>query len=500
MFFFLSAGIGEKLTGIEHAILKRKHVFDSCSLAHKIVTLNYNANYLKNLNIHHIRADSFLNLYDDYQYLIFAALRSNTLEDYLSHIAGEVTLEKNNANTDVKVYINGNYLFYIHFFSNGNISYINYFDKARTKFKRALYTESGYLSKEIYLEKNQVKSCLYYNQQGIVVLEEHYTQDNQLSYLSLKESNGSSCFFQDRDQWIKHWFQKIITSYKQPVFYVDKNRLYNHILVELKSPAFKLISIFHSVHVSNPQKMGDGRINSNYKISLAETNKFDGYIVSTEQQRQDLWARFGSELKIWVIPPTFAHIESELTVNAVASPFNVISVGRYYVEKRLHHIIQAVEILKEKYPEIQLDLYGFGDSRDNFIYEKEIRKYVDDHDLETNVHFKGYVHNISDKIRNAHVSVVASTIEGFCIGILDSLSVGTPVVAYDIRYGPNALIEQNLSGVLVENENIQALAIAIEQCYLNPHMRTHAIKSAKKYDLNGYKKKWLDHLLELSYV
>src|SRR5690606_19745773 len=331
MFFFLSAGIGEKLTGIEHAILKRKHVFDSCGLAHKIVTLNYNANYLKNLNIHHIRADSFLNLYDDYQYLIFAALRSNTLEDYLSHIAGEVTLEKNNANTDVKVYINGNYLFYIHFFSNGNISYINYFDKARTKFKRALYTESGYLSKEIYLEKNQVKSCLYYNQQGIVVLEEHYTQDNQLSYLSLKESNGSSCFFQDRDQWIKHWFQKIITFYKQPVFYVDKNRLYNHILVELKSPAFKLISIFHSVHVSNPQKMGDGRINSNYKISLAETNKFDGYIVSTEQQRQDLWARFGSELKIWVIPPTFAHIESELTVNAVASPFNVISVGRYYV-------------------------------------------------------------------------------------------------------------------------------------------------------------------------
>ncbi len=110
------------------------------------------------------------------------------------------------------------------------------------------------------------------------------------------------------------------------------------------------------------------------------------------------------------------------------------------------------------------------------------------------------MHNISDKIRNAHVSVVTSTIEGFCIGILDSLSVGTPVVAYDIKYGPNALIEQNLSGVLVENENIQALAIAIEQCYLNPHMRTHAIKSAKKYDLNSYKKKWLDHLLELSYV
>ncbi len=48
MYFFLSAGIGANLTGIEHAILKRKKVFDACGLAHKIVTLNYNPNYLNN--------------------------------------------------------------------------------------------------------------------------------------------------------------------------------------------------------------------------------------------------------------------------------------------------------------------------------------------------------------------------------------------------------------------------------------------------------------------
>lgn len=499
MYFFLSAGIGENLTGIEHAVLKRKKVFDECGLAHKIVTLNFNPNYLHNLKIHQIEAESFLNLYDDYQQVIFAPDKRNTLQHYLSNLGGEIYLEDHKASGDVKVHIDGIYMFYIHFFKNGNICYVNFFDQAKNKFKRALYTESGYLSKIIYLDNNQIRSTLYYDRFGTVVLEESFNSSNELSFLSVYE-HGQQYFFQQRDEWVKHWFKKIIASYKNAVFYSDKNKLYNHILVELKSPDFKLISVFHSVHVSNPKQMEQGRINSNYKISLAELDKFDGYIVSTEQQKKDVLARFGEHLKIWVIPPTFAEIEEKQPKQSPQLPYRVVSVGRYYVEKRLHHIIEAIEFLKPKYPDIQLDLYGFGDARDNFVYEKKIRKYVEDHHLQHNVHFKGYVHNIVEKIQTAHVSVVTSTIEGFCIGILDSLSVGTPVVAYDIKYGPSAMIEQDFSGLLVEDENIQALALAIEKCFLTPDMRSNAIQSAQKYDLGSYKKKWMNHLLELSNV
>ncbi|WP_301284718.1 glycosyltransferase [Acinetobacter pseudolwoffii] len=90
--------------------------------------------------------------------------------------------------------------------------------------------------------------------------------------------------------------------------------------------------------------------------------------------------------------------------------------------------------------------------------------------------------------------------KGFCIGILDSLAVGTPVVAYDIKYGPNEIIEDEYSGYLVEDGDIEALALAIEKTLLNNVMRDNAKESAKKYSLELNKQKWMNHLLELSNV
>lgn len=498
MYFFLSAGIGKNLTGIEHAILKRKKIFDNCSLAHKIVTLNFNPNYIENLLLHGIDSASFLNLYDSYQNLIFVEQKYNGLDQYISKLSGDVRVEIQEKTGDAKIYVNDIYTLYIHFFDNKNISYVNYFDVNRVKFKREIYNKIGYLCKVIYLERNIQKNVHYFNQKNTLVLEEIYN-DKELSLIILY-SDAKQSFFSNKNELMKFWFQELVLHYPNSVFYSDKNKLYNEILISIKSSSFKLISVFHSIHVSNPKQIENGKINSNYQLSLSNKDKFDGFICSTNQQRQDLLERFGSDLNIWVIPPAYSENQDIQGGAILEDRFRVISVGRYYVEKRLHHIIEAVDLLKKDYPSIQLDLYGFGDARDNFVYEKKIRQYVVDHQLEDNVHFKGYVQNILDHIADATVSVVTSTIEGFCIGILDSLAVGTPVVAYDIKYGPNEIIENEYSGYLVEDGNIEALALAIEKTLLNNVMRDNAKDSAKKYSLQLNKQKWINHLLELSNV
>ncbi|WP_180000723.1 hypothetical protein [Acinetobacter sp. YH18001] len=145
MYFFLSAGIGKNLTGIEHAILKRKRVFDNCSLAHKIVTLNFNPNYAENLLLHGIDSGSFLNLYDCFQNLIFAEEKYNGLDQFLSKLSGDIRVEIQEKSGDAKIYINEVYTLYVHFFDNKNISYINYFDVNRVKFKREIYNKKGYV-------------------------------------------------------------------------------------------------------------------------------------------------------------------------------------------------------------------------------------------------------------------------------------------------------------------------------------------------------------------
>lgn len=498
MYFFLSAGIGKNLTGIEHAILKRKRVFDNCSLAHKIVTLNFNPNYAENLSLHGIDSGSFLNLYDCFQNLIFAEEKYNGLDQFLSKLSGDIRVEIQEKSGDAKIYINEVYTLYVHFFDNKNISYVNYFDVNRVKFKREIYNKKGYLCKVIYLEKNIQKNVHYIDKKNNLVLEETYN-DKELSLMIL-HCDAKQSFFLNKNELMEFWFQKLVSQYPKSVFYSDKNKLYNETLIRIKSPSFKLISVFHSVHVSNPRQIETGRINSNYQLSLGNKDKFDGFICSTDQQKKDLLERFGRNLQIWVIPPAYSETQDHQGEVILENRFRIISVGRYYVEKRLHHIIEAVELLKEDYPNIQLDLYGFGDARDNFVYEKKIRQYVLDHQLEKNVHFKGYVQNILDHIAEATVSVVTSTLEGFCIGILDSLAVGTPVVAYDIKYGPNEIIEDEYSGYLVEDGDIEALALAIEKTLLNNVMRDNAKESAKKYSLQLNKQKWMNHLLELSNV
>ena len=497
MYFFLSAGIGQSLTGIEHAILRRGEVFNSCGMQYKIVTINHNPDYKRNLDIHGISESNFLNIYDNFQNLIFKEFKNNNLNVFLSNICGEIRIEENSNYSDVKVYVNEIYYSYIHFHENGQIAYVNYFDGERVKFKREIYTENGWLSRIIYLEKNSPKYVHYLDFNRNVILEECYSAEKNISCILLKHSDKKIMFYNKND-FTKYWLNLIFSMYENSVVYSDKNRLYNDALVEIQNKRIKIISVFHSVHVSNPKQIENGKLNSNYQKVIDNKEKFCGFIVSTENQKHDLHLRFGTDLKIWVIPPAYAEIETIEQNNN--ENFTVISVGRYYVEKRLHHIIEAIEILKEKYPDIQLNLYGFGDSRDNFSYEKKIRAYVSQHQLENNVHFKGYSQNILSHLKESSVSVMTSSIEGFCIGILDSLSVGTPVVAYDIKYGPAEILQHEYSGYLVEAENIKELASAIEKCYLNSEMRENSVNSIEKFSFGTLKKKWINHLLELSNV
>lgn len=498
MYLFLSAGLGSKLTGIEHAILKRKEVFNQLALESKIVTINFNKDYRFCLEKYGVGKEGFINIYDDYQKIIFCKKKNNSLDLFLSKIKGNIRVEKVEDTNDCKVYIDEIYIFYIHLSLNNEIMYVNVFDGRRNKVKRYVYNLEGYLSQTIFLENNKNKVVQYHDENENVVIEEFYDFEQNLTLIIVRDKEIIK-YHKSKECWIKLWLKQLIDSYNNVVIYTDKNRIYNHLLIEIPKNNFKLISVLHSVHVRDPKKIEDGILNANYKVCLEQIDKFDGYIVSTNAQKYDLEKRFGSQLKIWVIPPT--HVSSE-KMNKVdfRNDFNVISVGRYYIEKRIDHIILAVKLLIEKYPNIILNLYGFGDGRDNFAYEKKIKKMVLDEKLYNNVYFKGYVDNIKEKISQSNVSVVTSTIEGFCIGILDSLEVGTPVVSYNIKYGPEEMIEDGKSGYLVAEGDIQQLACMIERAYLNFNMRCSAFEKAQEFSINVQKEKWLNHILELSDV
>lgn len=254
-----------------------------------------------------------------------------------------------------------------------------------------------------------------------------------------------------------------------------------------------LISIFHSVHTRNPQDILEGDFNSNYKNILNNPTVFKNIIVSTQQQKNDLVLRFGDIFSINVIPPSYAKKRKRISI-IERNKNRIISVGRYYVEKRLDHMIKAISIVKNNIPNVQLDLYGFGDARDNYKTEKELRNLIQELKLESNVFLRGYSTDILREIETSTISLITSSIEGFCIAILDSLSCGTPVISYDIKYGPSDLIKNDINGYLIKDSDINSLAQNIESLLTDPdqyqYLSQEAYNSTNSYSNTEVKNLW----------
>jgi poly(glycerol-phosphate) alpha-glucosyltransferase len=499
MYFFLSAGLGYKLTGIEHAILKRSEIFNKLGVENKILTINFNKDYSLINELHNVDSSNFINIYDELQGVVYINKKENKVDGFLKKNYLEFDLREVGNARDYRVYKKNRYFCYISTYECGQISYINYFNVKKDKIKREVYNKNGYLTNVVYLYNNLKKMVHYFNSNGSVVIKEYYGDEADLQYIEVVDGDQLKNFG-SMDEWVEDWLNNVFKRYINTVVYSDKNKLYNHILIKIRKNNYKFISVFHSMHVRNPKDIEGGVVNSNYKVSLENIDKFDGFIVSTEDQKIDIIKRYGCNLNIFVIPPSFVNENTNSESNYVDGEFKVISVGRYYVEKRLDHIILAIKLLVGKYPDISLYLYGFGDQRDNFKYEKKIRDLVVNEKLERNIKFEGYKHDILNYIGNSTVSVVTSTIEGFCIGILDSLSVGTPVVSYNIKYGPNEIIVNNESGFLVQEENIKELAEKIEEVYFKKEMRISAKERSENFSMLMVMDKWLNHIKEINNV
>ena len=66
-------------------------------------------------------------------------------------------------------------------------------------------------------------------------------------------------------------------------------------------------------------------------------------------------------------------------------------------------------------------------------------------------------------VKLAKYTILTSNYEGFPMSVIESLSLGTPVVSVDCNSGPREVIVNEHNGLLVENHNIIALSKAIKR-------------------------------------
>lgn len=168
----------------------------------------------------------------------------------------------------------------------------------------------------------------------------------------------------------------------------------------------------------------------------------------------------------------------------------LIAVGRLERVKRFDLLLYAIKNCLERFPEINCWLIGDGKETKNL---KDLVKKLG---LDNHITFLGTRTDVRLLVTHADLMVSTSEREGFPMAILEAISENVPVVATDVG-GTKELVENDISGILVEPNNLNSITDGIYKMLKNKNLAKKLADTAleeakKKFSMESIIVKWED--------
>ena len=219
----------------------------------------------------------------------------------------------------------------------------------------------------------------------------------------------------------------------------------------------------------------------------------DAVVALTHKQAADLIEDLPG-LEVHVIPNMIEPVPPDLV--PVRDPLRVVQLGRLDAVKRVDHAIRAVGIAARTFPGIRLEVYGRGPELEHLL---ELRSELG---LEDVVSFPGFTEDPLEVLAGAAVSLMTSRREGFGLAVAESLAAGTPVVTYDVDYGPAELVSDGVNGRVVADGSVEDLADALVEVLADPEtwsrMSRAAPAAAERLRPDVVAAQWLDLAVDVA--
>ena len=215
----------------------------------------------------------------------------------------------------------------------------------------------------------------------------------------------------------------------------------------------------------------------------------DRMLALTEED-SDAWARSGMSNAGAMPNPLMT---TPVTLPDLDQP-TVVTLRRLAHDKGIDMLLEAWSAIAAQYPDWRLSVYGSGPD------EESLRRQARELGLDDQQIFRGLTTDLDAALSNASIYALPSREEGFPIALMEAMAYGLPSVAFDCAPGIRELLENEVSGLLINPGNVPGFAAALERLMKDADLRRRlggqARESVGQFSPDAVVDRW-EHLFEL---
>ncbi len=241
-----------------------------------------------------------------------------------------------------------------------------------------------------------------------------------------------------------------------------------------------IVSCEHNNHTFVPSPKWLTKFNWNYIYPLANCitvlTKFDVPFFENKG------------CKVAIMPNPCSFEPAAVRKNKEKVILAVGNLNRYH-HKGFDNLLLIIKPILEKYPDWKLKIVGGGNKGKAYLMNL-----AKSQGIFKNIVFTGFTSEVSQLMSESSIFVLSSRYEGLPMVLLEAMSQGMACISYDCVTGPSEMIESNINGILVEDQNSSLMKKAILDLIQNKDLRItlgqNATKSLEKYDIKNIYKEW----------
>ena len=180
----------------------------------------------------------------------------------------------------------------------------------------------------------------------------------------------------------------------------------------------------------------------------------DAFVVQTDRALRQVPRR--ARARAIVIPNPITRPATVVT-DELKRPYRLVAVGRLTPQKGFDLLIDAFARVAARHSDWLLDLWGEGSER------ARLQTMIDAASLTGRMKLRGNSLQQGGWAQDASAFVLSSRWEGFPNALGEAMACGLPVIASDCAFGPREMIRHGYDGMLVGQDDVAALARAIDR-------------------------------------